>query len=250
MKKKMKRTKLSTLLEKLEPFEPRFYEELKWQSYRIGGLNKPMPVVFKVPLGRKLSADAVYDVVVYHRKGSRAKAEGDRPTIDHLEVRLYPQPDESEIQAELRYAECGKDEDIFLRGDKPLEVIRFESQERKGILYFVPLGGNTEVVAKKEDLEVLFSGPCVVQITGTEESMYNCVKVVVQNGSDEAMIIYDHRKNRWSPFAAVEHIRKTAGKRSFKFWNIYDFSGGRNQIGHILTNEGLREIAEEREEVT
>jgi hypothetical protein len=235
------------LLERLEAFDPKFHSRvIRWQNYRIGG-NKPMPVVFKGPLGRTLSADAVYSVAIYYRRGQRARPEGDRPTLDHFEVRLYPQPD-GVVQAVLCYAECGKDEEIFFRGDKPLEVVRFEGQEKKGVLFFAPLGGNTEVVVKKENLEILFSGPCVVQITtGSEELMPNgSRRIVVGNGSEGAMEIYDHRKNRWSPFAAVEHIRKTVGKRSFKFWNLRDFSGDRNQIGHILTDEGLREIAERR----
>jgi len=240
------------LLERLEAFEPRFVSgELRWQNYRFNGLTKPMPVVFKGPLGQKLTADAVYDVFICHRKGSRAKTEGERATLDHFEVRFYPQPDGSEIQAELRYAECGKDEDVYFRGDKPSEVVRFEGQERKGVLFFASLGGKTEVVVRKEDLEIFFSGPCVVQIAGSEEPLHNCIKLVVQDGSEEAMVIYDHRKNRWSPFAAVEHIRKTVGKRSFEFWNLRDFTGDRNQIGHILANEGLREIAgKKREEAT
>lgn len=236
------------LLERLEAFTPKVYSgELRWQNYRLNGLNKPLPVVFKGPLNRKLSPDAVYNVIISYRKGERAKTEGERATVDHFEVKFYPQPDGSEVQTELRYAECGKDEDIFFRGNKPLEVVRFEGQERKGFLFFAPLGGNTEAVVRKEDLEVLFSGPCVVQITGTEEPMPNCIKVVVPNGSEKTMVIYDHRKNRWSPFAAVEHIRKTVGKRSFEFWNLRDFSGDRNQIGHILANGGLREIAEKQE---
>jgi hypothetical protein len=253
MKIKMRARIATELLERLEAFEPKFVSsERRWQNYRIGGLAKPLPVVFKGPLvGQDLSPDVVYDVFIGHRKGQKARAEGDRPTIDHFEIRFYPQPsqpDGSEVQAVLRYAECGKDEDYFFRGDKPLEVVRLEGQEKKGVLFFAPLGGNTEAVVKKENLEILFSGPCVVQITGTEELLMpnGSRRIVVGNGSEGAMEIYDHRKNRWSPFAAVEHIRKTVGKRSFEFWNLRDFSGDRNQIGHILTEEGLREIAERR----
>jgi hypothetical protein len=251
MKIKMRARIATELLERLEAFEPKFVSsERRWQNYRIGGLRKPMPVVFKGPLGQTLSADAVYNAFINHRKGEKAKAEGDRPTIDHFEIRFYPQPSQpngSEVQATLCYAECDRDEDYFFRGDKPLEVVRLEGQEKKGVLFFAPLGGNTEVVVKKENIEVLFSGPAVVQITGTEELMPNgSRRIVVSNGSEGAMEIYDHRKNRWSPFAMVEHVRKTIGKRSFEFWNLRDFTGDRNQIGHILTEEGLREIAERR----
>ena len=232
-------------LERLEAFMPKVVSgELRRQNYRLNGLNKPLPVVFKGPLGHKLAPDAVYDVIIYHRKGSRARTEGERATVDHFEVRLYPlypQPNDSEVQAVLCYAECGKDEDICFSGDKPLKVVRFEGQERKGILFFTSLDGKTEVVVKKEDLEVLFSGPAVVQITGRKESMPNgSTKIIIGSDSGEAMVIYDHRKNESSPFAATEHICKTVGKRSFEFWNLRDFTGDKNQIGHILANKGLR----------
>jgi hypothetical protein len=246
MKKVEKVGIAAELLERLEAFTPKFHSgELRWQNYRLRR-DKPMPVVFKVPLGQKLLAEAVYDVLIYNRRGQRAKAERDRPTVDHFEVRFYPQPDGSEVQAILHYAEYGMDEDLYFRDEKPLEVVWFRGPEKKGVLFFTPLGGNTEVRVAKEIREILFSGPAVVQITGSEESRYNCRKIVVEQGSEEAMVIYDHRKNRWSPFAMVEQVRKTCGKRSFEFWNLRDFLGDRNQIGHILTEQGLQEITEKR----
>lgn len=194
--------------------------------------------MFKGPLGQPLSADTVYEVSVYYRRGERAGWErSERPTLDHPEIKMKPTPERSAPNAVLCWAECGKNEDITFTGDKPLEVVRTEGRVRKGFLYFALVGGNTVSVAETEVRQILFSGPVVVRITGKSELRQGAVKLLVQTSSGQTIEVYDRRRDWTTRYAAAEHIRATVGARSYEFWTLRDYADG--EVHHALTNDGL-----------
>jgi len=226
------------LIARLEPFTPRIHSgELKWQNYRIPGENSPrVPVVFKGPVP-PLTPEK-YDVGVVFRKGR---------ILDHWEIRLYPPRNPgAEVEAELRYMEIEKEEEIFFKGRKPLEVIRAVGKERKAILYFSLLEAEMKmkIIVRKTESEILFKAPVIVQLRTEEERLPNrVIKLrLSDSGSNSGIEIYDRRENRFSPFAVAERIRKTIGKRNFEFWNLWEFKGDRNEIKYLFTESGLQKI--------
>lgn len=233
------------LLARLEPFLPAMPPMglLRWQNYRIGGLAQPLAMVFKGPLGQPLTTDTVYRVSVYYRRGGRGGWDrSERPTLDHPEVRMKPAPEGSAATV-LYWVECGKNEDVTFTGDKPLEVVRTAGRERKGFLYFAPVGGNTIPVAEREIRQVYFSGPVSVRLTGKPKLLQGAVKLLVQMSSGQTVEVYDRRKNWTARLASAEHVRVTVGSRSYEFWTLRDFAG--DEVHHALTNDGL--IAWEKE---
>lgn len=235
----------SELVERLEAFTPSVApaDTIKWQNYRIGGLPKPLPVVFKGPLDGPLLPGEVYDIVVCTRKGGRGSHEAERPTLDHYEIKCGKS--ESLAPAhELRFVQCPVDHDFFFTGEKPVEVVRLKGLSHRAVLFFVAVGARTAAVAEKETIEVVFQKPCLVQLPPlAEEKLFNpAVRLIAsvngENGS-ERLVIYDHRTNRKDPFALVQKVRKAIGRRTFEFWNIRDFTGDRNEIASILTETGL-----------
>ena len=223
------------LVSRLESFTPRAHRKLRWQNYRISGEGGPrIPAVFKGPLNRGLSSSERYDVGVQFVKGR---------ILDHWEIRFYPPRSNSErIEIELRYLEVEKEEEVFFKREKPLEVIRAIGRKRKGIFYFLPIGTEPQIVVEKVKATVLFRASVVVQVRSENEiRLPNAVKMVIPTDG-AVMEIYDRRENRFSPFAVAERVRKTIGKREFEFWNLWEFNGDRNEIRYLLTESGLQEI--------
>jgi len=224
------------LVSRPESFTPQVHRKLRWQNYRISGEGGPrIPAVFKGPLNRGLSSNERYDVGVQFVKGR---------ILDHWEIRFYPPRSNSEkIEIELRYLEVEKEEEVFFKRGKPLEVIRAIGRKRKGILYFLPIGTEPQLVVKKVKTEVLFRASVIVQIRAESETrLPNAVKMIARDRDGTVMEIYDRRENRFSPFAVTEQVRKTIGKQEFEFWNLWEFNGDRNEIRYLLTESGLQKI--------
>jgi len=244
----------------LTEFQPRFASAgIQWRNYHISALadGTLLPVVVKFPYNHQPNARTVYFLRAEWKQGEKApKERRRRATLDHWELAFQPQrrgEGKEEIKPQYNfYFLIHPHEQIpgFKKGSAPElnKVLRFCGVERRGIIYFMPVGVEPIVRLFDATLETLFEGPVVVQIVGEEQEVAGATKVIALDADEQERIVYDKRKNRMSQIARCVHTRRVVGEsiRSYEYYALYDLNGEVNpdDVRHILTNDGVISVDE------
>lgn len=251
------------LVGQMDPFIPPEGMVLAWWNFNITGsaLNK-MPVVVKVrlpnPIARVaapnhqvpvLHPDMTYRLLVQQVTNDVTR-EG-RECLDKFLFKITPAPD-LEPEATLSFLAFEKSEDVWFRGKvRPMAVVHFVGEFKRGVLYFAPYGSECTPVVESTSTEVLQEVPAVLQLMSEGDALMNATTkyVVGRDGAElEAgngvVDLYDHRTDRDNQVGLVRRSRRTVGRRSFEFMEVRDWEGDPNEVKYILLDEGLLTVPE------
>lgn len=239
-------TTSSDLITRLRPYTPtRLGGERKWQQYRL----PLMPLTVMVPLALigphgEFPTMGIYNARVSVRRG---KQSGGRHGIDHFEIKLYPAEFGQTAEAELRYAEYDKSQEIALEGDEILKLLRLEGVKKNALLYFVATDASVAVTTENQQQIVLFSGPAYVDFSAGEVKERRLLDgafsmKVWAIGERIPLTVFDRRTDRTDTVATVDHVRKTTeGGRTWEFFVLRDCPPP-VVAQHTLTTHGLQRI--------
>jgi hypothetical protein len=228
----------------------------RWDNFfcRTDAAGGKAPLLFKVERPLVLAPEVPVSVGVDFQRGKEVPGV-ERQSRDMIYLRVRPRLPEAEAcpPLELAWVEWGPNEDgVWVRRPGGFDF-RWFGDGCRGVLLLSPPGETPRITIVPERKEVLWEGPAVVRLPANvpencRRANYNGVKYSFAT-TDGTIEIYDGRRNAFSPWGKVTHVRKTlpdlrrGGTRQFEYFTVEDdVSIQPATVRHLLTEEGLKEV--------
>jgi len=222
------------------------------KNFHLSGVSK-IPLAVKIKGAECPEVGIVYRVIIYYDNSVVYTDQGgtERKSLSRIVVRVYPHNHElkpAHAEGELRFSDCELEEQMFW-SPEPLFLQQVLGLERRGYLWIAEPDTEYHIRYRDQQDEILFEGGVIVMIANFEREVAGAQAVDLELNEGVKLTVYDRRKNRFSPYAFAQHIRRTLGRgkaaRSFEFINLRDLKQDELADGlpqYVLRETGLEPV--------